>query len=54
MTMFGKRMKKKTKKMNKEYWENRYQNNEIGWDVGKITTPLKEYIDQVENKNLKF
>ena len=54
MTMFGKRMKKKTKKMNKEYWENRYQNNKIGWDVGKITTPLKEYIDQVENKELKI
>jgi SAM-dependent methyltransferase len=40
--------------MNKEYWENRYQNNETGWDVGKITTPLKDYIDQIENKELKI
>ncbi|WP_339835297.1 methyltransferase domain-containing protein [uncultured Flavobacterium sp.] len=40
--------------MNKEYWEERYISNEIGWDVGKITTPLKEYIDQIENKALKI
>ena len=29
-------------------------NNETGWDVGTITTPLKEYIDQLDNKNLKI
>lgn len=45
---------KMTKKMNKEYWEERYKSNEIGWDVGEITTPLKEYIDQIENKSLKI
>ena len=39
-------------KLNKNYWEERYQNNEIGWDTGTITTPLQEYIDQIENKNL--
>lgn len=43
-----------TKKMNKDYWEDRYKSNEIGWDVGEITTPLKEYIDQIENKELKI
>lgn len=43
-----------SKKLNKEFWEERYQNNETGWDVGKITTPLKEYIDQIENKELKI
>ena len=41
-------------KLNKDYWENRYQSNEIGWDAGTITTPLKEYIDQLENKSLKI
>lgn len=45
---------KMTKKMNKEYWEERYKSNEIGWDVGEITTLLKEYIDQIENKSLKI
>lgn len=41
-------------KLTKEYWEDRYQNNDIGWDTGSITTPLKEYIDQIENKDLKI
>jgi methyl halide transferase len=41
-------------KLNKEYWENRYKLNEIGWDAGKITTPLKDYIDQINDKNLKI
>lgn len=40
--------------LNKEYWEERYKTNETGWDVGSITTPLKEYIDQIENKDLKI
>lgn len=42
------------KKLNKEYWENRYLSQDSVWDVGKITTPLKEYIDQLESKTLKI
>jgi SAM-dependent methyltransferase len=41
-------------KLNSDYWENRYQNNEIGWDVGIITTPIKEYIDQIDDKSIKI
>jgi len=41
-------------KLNSAYWEDRYSNNETGWDVGKITTPLKEYIDQIEDKSIKI
>jgi hypothetical protein len=40
--------------LNNHYWENRYTQNEIGWDTGEITTPLKDYIDQITNKNLKI
>ena len=36
------------------YWEKRYQKGETGWDAGQITTPIKEYIDQLTNKNLKI
>ena len=32
------------------YWNDRYKNNDTGWDAGTITTPIKEYIDQWENK----
>lgn len=41
-------------KLNSEYWENRYEKNETGWDVGEISTPIKEYIDQLENKSIKI
>ena len=35
-------------------WENRYLNNDIGWDLGEISPPLKEYFDQLENKEIKI
>lgn len=41
-------------KLNKSYWEDRYLNNETGWDAGSITTPLKDYIDQIDDKTLKI
>ena len=41
-------------KLNTNYWSKRYQNNETGWDIGAPSTPLKEYIDQLENKNIKI
>jgi hypothetical protein len=40
--------------LNSEYWENRYKKNEIGWDVGEISTPLKQYVDQLTNKDIKI
>jgi hypothetical protein len=42
------------KTLNKEYWENRYENNDAIWDIGHISTPLKEYINQLKNKDLKI
>ena len=38
--------------INKEYWDSRYQSNETGWDIGFVSTPIKEYLDQVTNKSL--
>lgn len=37
-----------------KYWEDRYLGNQLGWDIGYPSTPLKEYIDQLENKKLKI
>ena len=34
------------------YWNNRYKNKEVGWDIGSISTPIKEYIDQLKDKNI--
>jgi SAM-dependent methyltransferase len=41
-------------KLNKDYWDNRYENHETAWDAGQITVPLREYIDQITQKNLKI
>jgi methyl halide transferase len=40
--------------LDKKYWEEKYLNDETNWDIGYISTPLKEYFDQLENKNLKI
>jgi methyl halide transferase len=47
-------MKNGQMNLNNNYWENRYINNEIGWDVGTITIPIKEYIDQINDKSIKI
>lgn len=41
-------------KLTKEFWDNRYLNNETGWDIGSISTPIKEYIDQLIDKDIKI
>lgn len=41
-------------KLTKEYWTERYNDNNIPWDAGIITTPIKEYVDQLNNKDLKI
>jgi thiopurine S-methyltransferase len=34
------------------YWQERYLNNQTGWDLEAISRPLKEYIDSLTNKTL--
>ncbi|QHI37247.1 Thiopurine S-methyltransferase [Kordia antarctica] len=38
----------------KEYWSQRYKDESTGWDIGLPSTPIKEYIDQLSDKNLKI
>ena len=35
-------------------WDNRYLKNDIGWDLGEVSPPLKAYFDQLTNKQLKI
>jgi methyl halide transferase len=35
-----------------EYWTNRYTGNTSTWDIGSASTPIKEYIDQLTDKNI--
>ncbi|WP_250433137.1 methyltransferase domain-containing protein [Hanstruepera flava] len=41
-------------RLSEAFWDNRYQNNETGWDIGTISTPLKTYIDQLTDTDLKI
>ncbi|WP_452224791.1 methyltransferase domain-containing protein [Lacinutrix chionoecetis] len=36
------------------YWDNRYKDKDIGWDLGEISPPLKAYFDQLQNKHIKI
>ncbi|MEY8849206.1 SAM-dependent methyltransferase [Psychroserpens sp. XS_ASV72] len=40
--------------LNEKYWDNRYRTNDIGWDLGEVSPPLKAYFDQLTNKNQKI
>jgi SAM-dependent methyltransferase len=42
------------KELNKDYWNNRYIQQQTGWDIGSVAPPLKEYIDQLINKNISI
>ncbi|WP_027000634.1 methyltransferase domain-containing protein [Eisenibacter elegans] len=37
-----------------DFWQARYEQSQIGWDIGAPSTPLKAYIDQLEDKNLRI
>lgn len=43
-----------TNDLSKDFWENRYQNNTTGWDLGEASTPIVSYLKQVDNKALKI
>ena len=35
-------------------WDQMYIKGQIGWDIGYVSTPLKEYFDQLVNKSIKI
>jgi SAM-dependent methyltransferase len=40
--------------LDKDYWDKRYQAEEIGWDLGTVSEPIKAYIDQIGDTSLKI
>lgn len=36
------------------FWNERYRSGNTGWDIGYVSTPLKEYIDQLGNKDVRI
>jgi SAM-dependent methyltransferase len=42
------------KALDQDFWNDKYKNNQTGWDLGEVAPPIKSYIDQLESKNLKI
>jgi len=40
--------------LNEDFWDQRYKNNDIGWDLGQISPPLKAYINQLTDKSIRI
>ncbi len=40
--------------LDQKFWDAKYQSGHLGWDIGYASTPLVEYIDQLNNKHLKI
>jgi SAM-dependent methyltransferase len=40
--------------LNDKYWTDRYENQQASWDIGEVSTPIKGYIDQLTNRNLRI
>jgi len=38
---------------NAKFWNEKYIAKNTGWDIGGVSKPLVEYIDQLEDKNIK-
>lgn len=36
------------------FWQNRYDAAQTGWDIGNVSRPIKEYIDQLHNKDIRI
>lgn len=36
------------------YWEKRYQEQNTGWDLGTVSPPLKDYMNEIQDTSLKI
>jgi len=41
-------------RFNAFYWSDKYKQNSTGWDLGHVSTPLKNYFDQLEGKSISI
>lgn len=40
--------------LGENYWNNQYEANATGWDLGEVSPPIKAYIDQLTYKELRI
>lgn len=36
------------------YWNSHYEQSKPGWDMGSVSPPIRDYIDQLQNKELRI
>lgn len=41
-------------KLDSNYWNDRYNSGNTGWDIQVVSRPIKEYLDQLTNKDLSI
>lgn len=41
-------------KLSPEYWDKTYETKQTGWDIGYVSTPLKDYFDQLKDKSIRI
>jgi thiopurine S-methyltransferase len=41
-------------KLDSNYWQLRYEDKQVQWDIGVVSNPLKVYFDQLQNKELSI
>lgn len=42
------------KQLNQDFWDNLYQIKDTGWDMGSVSPPIKNFIDTLDNKQLRI
>lgn len=40
--------------LDKTYWDNQYLSDQIKWDLGRISPPIKDYIDTIDQKDARI
>lgn len=42
------------KRLDQDYWDKQYTSNATGWDLGKVSPPIKEYVDTLKDKDISI
>lgn len=40
--------------LSEDFWTERYTSQNTGWDIGYVSTPIKEYVDQLNDKSIRI
>lgn len=38
----------------KNFWESRWETGNTGWDIGRVSPPIQQYIDGLQDRNIKI